>query len=306
MKVQGRDCTIVIKTTHKEFDVPYSEETIREAVSILQEEAAIEGDGQCKAIVKKNGVTGCVVTPLTIDTVPLLLYLAFGSAGKPIYVSQTRNVYSCKLNLLPLEDTECFDLIQDRGNERRVFEDCRIQGFEFRIENDNAIKLKLDVCGEMSAKTYFYAEGNLSPDGLRCGFTDVIEKTTGKRFKSNCVDYYINEKINHFIYGITLSVKKVGGTKTEIWIKRILTVGTTKGCFELPECIEELNIRARLLSSKYECNSYGLFSITLKNLVLISDETNINSSDTVIDPLRYYVSGGVYADVFTSSDEVLA
>jgi len=286
MKVQGRDCSIVIKTTHHEFDVPYSEETIREAVSLLQEEAAIEGYGNCKAIVKKSGVTGCVVTPLTIDTVPLLLYLAFGSAGKPLYVSQTRNVYSSKLNLLPLEDTECFDLIQDRGNERRVFEDCRIQGFEFRIENDSAIKLKLDVCGERSAKTYLY--------------TDVIERTTGERFKSNCVDYYFNEKINHFIYGITLSVKKVGGTKTEIWIKRILPVGN-----ELPECIEELNIRARLLSSKYECNSYGLFSITLKNLVLISDETNINSSDTVIDPLRYYVSGGVYASVFTTKEETI-
>ena len=291
MKVQGRDCSIVIKTSHHEFDVPYSEETIREAVSLLQEEAAIEGDGNCKAIVKKNGVTGCVVTPLTIDTVPLLLYLAFGSAGKPIYVSQTRNVYSSKLNLLPLEDTECFDLIQDRGNERRVFEDCRIQGFEFRIENDNAIKLKLDVCGERSAKTYLY--------------TDIVEKTKGERFKSNCVDYYINEKINNFIYGITLSVKKVGGTKTEIWIKRILTVGTTKGCFELPECIEEFIIIARLLSTKYEFSNYGLFSIRLKNLVLISDETNINSSDTVIDPLRYYVSGSVSATVHTVSDEVI-
>jgi len=287
MKVQGKNCSIVIKTSHHEFDVPYSEETIREAVSILQEEASIEGDGNCKAIVKKSGVTGCVVTPLTIDTVPLLLYLAFGSAGKPLYVSQTRNVYSSKLNLLPLEDTECFDLIQDRGNERRVFEDCRIQGFEFRIENDKAIKLKLDVCGERNAKTYLY--------------TDDVEKTTGERFKSNCVDYYINEKINHFIYGITLSVKKVGGTKTEIWIKRILPVGN-----ELPECIDEFIIVAKLLCTKYEFSNYGLFSIRLKNLVLISDETNINSSDTVIDPLRYYVSGCVSATVHTVSDEVIS
>jgi len=286
MKVQGRDCSIVIKTSHHEFDVPYSEETIREAVSILQEEASIEGDGSCKAIIKKSGVTGCVVTPLTIDTVPLLLYLAFGSAGKPLYVSQTKNVYSSKLNLLPLEDTECFDLIQDRGNERRVFEDCHIQGFEFRIENDNAIKLKLDVCGERSAKTYLY--------------TDVIERTTRERFKSNHVDYYINEKINHFIYGITISVKKTDGVKTEIWIKRILPVRN-----ELPECIEEFTIIARLLSTKYECNNYGLFNITLKNLVLISDETNINSSDTVIDPLRYYVSGSVSATVHTVSDKEL-
>jgi hypothetical protein len=61
MKVQGCDCSIVIKTTHRETDIPYSEETIREAVSILQEEAAIEGDGTCRAIRKPCGVTGCVV-----------------------------------------------------------------------------------------------------------------------------------------------------------------------------------------------------------------------------------------------------
>jgi len=287
MTVKGRDCTITIKTTHHEFDVPYSEETIREAVSLLQEEAAIEGDGQCKAIVKKSGVTGCVVTPLTLDTVPLLLYLAFGLAGRPYFVSETRNNYSCKLTLLPFEDTECFDLIQDRGNERRVFEDCRIHGFELRVENDEAIKLKLDVCGERTAKTYLY--------------TDVAERTKGDRFKSDCVDYYFNGKINNFIYGITLSVKKLGGTKTEIWIKRILPVNN-----DLPECIDELVIISRLLLTKYDRSNYGLFSIKLKNLVLISDETNVNAADTVIDPLRYYVSGGMIADVYTSSDEVIA
>jgi hypothetical protein len=50
---------------------------------------------------KSAGVTGCVVTPLTIGTAPLLLYLAMGSAGLPVYVSKTRNIYRYKLNLLP-------------------------------------------------------------------------------------------------------------------------------------------------------------------------------------------------------------
>ena len=71
MLVNGCDCSIVLKTAHREIDVPYSDETLREAVSILQEEASIEGDGICKAIQKKSGVTGCVVTPLTIGTAPL-------------------------------------------------------------------------------------------------------------------------------------------------------------------------------------------------------------------------------------------
>ena len=78
MKVHGCDCSIVIKTAHHEMDLPYSEETIREAFSLLQEEASIEGDGTCKAIRKSGGVTGCVVTPLTIGTAPLLLYVAVG------------------------------------------------------------------------------------------------------------------------------------------------------------------------------------------------------------------------------------
>jgi hypothetical protein len=75
MLVNDRDCLIVIKTRYREMGIPYAEETIREAVSLLKEEAAIEGDGSCRAIRKSGGVTGCVVTPLTIGTAPLLLYI---------------------------------------------------------------------------------------------------------------------------------------------------------------------------------------------------------------------------------------
>jgi hypothetical protein len=83
MLVNGCDCLIVIKTSYREMGVPYAVETLREAVSLLKEEAAIEGDGLCRTIKKSGGVTGCVVTPLTIGTAPLLLYLAMGSAGLP-------------------------------------------------------------------------------------------------------------------------------------------------------------------------------------------------------------------------------
>jgi hypothetical protein len=44
MTVQGRDCSIVIKTRYREMGIPCAEETIREAVSILTEEATIEGE----------------------------------------------------------------------------------------------------------------------------------------------------------------------------------------------------------------------------------------------------------------------
>ena len=117
-------------------------------MSVLQEEAAIEGDGINRAILKGNGVIGCVVVPLTIGTAPPLPYLvAMGSAAGLVYVSQTRNLYQYRLNLLPLEDTDCFDLIQNRNNERWLYEDCRVKGFELCFMRDEAVKLKLDICG---------------------------------------------------------------------------------------------------------------------------------------------------------------
>ena len=281
MKIQGCDCSIVIKTTHKEFDVPYSEETIREAVSVLQEEAAIEGDGNCKAIVKKRGVTGCIVTPLTLGTVPFLLYLAMGSVGKPVFISETRDLYRYQLDLLPIHDSECFDLVQDRGVERFVFDQCRVSGFELRFEREQNIKLKLDICGERSAYAYLY--------------TDKIEKAKGELFSSNNVQYKINGRDYSNIYGLTLLANKENGTKTEIWIKRTLNSDV-----ELPNNIEKIVITASLLRDKYEYRHFGIFRITLNHLVMVSDETTVNSADTVIGPIRYYVSGIINTEVFTT------
>jgi hypothetical protein len=93
MLVNGRDCLIVVKTQYWETGIPYAEETVREAVSLLTVEAAIEGDGSCWAIRRNGGVTGCVVAPLTMGAAPLLLYLAMGITGLPLYVSETRNLY---------------------------------------------------------------------------------------------------------------------------------------------------------------------------------------------------------------------
>jgi len=284
MNVRGADCSIVIKTAYREFDVPYCEETLREAASVLALEAAIEGDGSCRALRKAGGVTGCVVTPLTIGAVPHLLYLAFGFAGNLVFVSETRNLYRYQLNLIAMEDTEAFDLVQDRGNERRVFEACRVNGFELRVLRGEAVKLKLDVCGERPPVVYPYA--------------DIIDRECGERFSGDCVTYKVNGQEYKNIYGVTLVSKKDGGTKTEIWIKRVLNSG-----FDLPGVIDELSFTAQLLSDAYEHRHFGTFRITLKRLVLVSDETNVNSSDAVIGPLRFYVAGTVTAEVFESGEQ---
>jgi len=286
MLVNGCDCSIAIKTEHWEIDVPYSDETVREAVTLLQEEASIEGDGVCRGLRKIGGVIGCVVTPLTIGTAPLLLYLAMGGADNPVFVSETRNLYLYRFDLIPTEDAKHFDLVQDRKSERRLFEGCRVQGFELRVMRDEAIKLKLDIVSEYSVKTYPY--------------TDTFEHEAGERFKGDYVTYKINGQEYKNIYGITLVSKKQSGTKSIILIKREKNQG-----MDIPENIEEMTITAQLLRDKHECKYYGIFRLTLKKLFLVSDETEINSADTVIGPLRYYISGSASTDIFNPTGELI-
>jgi hypothetical protein len=308
MITNGCDCSIVIKTAcvpsgraseegivwadshppalYRETGLPYSEETIREAVSLLTEEAPIEGDGSCRAIRKSGGITGCVVTPLTIGTAPLLLYLAMGSAGLPLYVSETRNLYLYKLNLLPMEDSTRFDLVQERGGSRKLYEGCAVTGFELRIVRGEAVKLKLDISGEHPPVLYPYQ--------------DMASTEKGERFMGDGVTYRINGKEYTNIYGLTLFVKKESGAKTELWIKRVLEPG-----MDIPDLIEELTITAQLLREKYEYRHYGMFRITLKRLVLAADETAIDCTVAVIGPLRYYCAGPVQAEAFTVDGGIL-
>ncbi len=286
MLVQGSDCSIVIITAHREIDIPFSDETLREAVEILQEEASIEGDGVCRGLRKPDGVKGCIVTPLTLGTAPILLYLAMGAVGSPVFVPETKNLFKYLLNNTPLEDTEHFSLLQDRKTERLFYEYCRVFEFELRIMRDEAIKLKLDIVGEYPAREYPY--------------NDSFEREAGERFNGDSVTYRINAQEYKNIYGLTLVSKKRGGTKTELWVKRSLQRGS-----DLPFDIDEIVVTAKLLKNKYEYRYYGTFRITIKNLVLISDETEVNATGAVISPLRFYVTGGVQADVYTSGEETI-
>jgi hypothetical protein len=289
MLVHGGDCSIVIKTSHTEIAIPYSSETIREAVVMLYEEAAIEGEGTVRAIRKSVGATGCVITPLSIGTVTFLLSLAMGSVGSPLFVSETRNLYRNSLTLLPMEDSDCFDMIQDRGTmggERRIYQDCRVKIFELRIERCQAIKLKLDMIGKYPPAVYQY--------------TNSHTHEQGERFYGDNVVYQINSKGYKNIYGLTLISQKENGTKTEVWIRRSLVQGN-----DIPEIIDELTITAKLLRDTYEERQYGTFSIIVKNLVLVSDETEIETAGAVIGPLRFYIFGEVTATVYTSGQEVL-
>ncbi|GHT52199.1 hypothetical protein FACS1894106_0390 [Spirochaetia bacterium] len=288
MNVQGRDCCITLKTQFREMGIPYAEETIREAVSLLKEQAAIEGDGICGAIRKPCGVTGCVVTPLSIETVPFLFVLALGRPGLPVYVSGTRNLYRHGVNLAAMEDGLRFDLIQDRGELRTLYEGCRVQGFELRIMRAEALKLRLDICNALPGLCF----GNNPPDrAVVCG---------GEWFKEDGVVYRTNGIEQKNIYGLTITTRKNSGTQTEIRIHRVLDVTE-----EFPPLIETLEITAKLYRDNYEFRSYGAFKLSLSHLVLMADETMIDSGDAVIGPLRYYCAGNVSADVYTSTEDVI-
>jgi hypothetical protein len=218
--------------------------------------------------------------------VPLLFYLAMGSSGIPVFVSETRNLFMHKIYLFPLADTSVFDLIQDRGGERKLFEACRVNSFELRIIRDEAIKLRFDISSERTPSVYPY--------------NDVFVKEHGERFNGDYVTYKLNGQEYKNIYGITLNTKKENGIKSEIWLRRAKESGK-----DLPQIIDELILTAQLLNDKYENRHFGLFRLTLKNLVFVSDETSINSSDTVVGSLRYYVAGAINAEVFNSSEEII-
>jgi hypothetical protein len=209
-----------------------------------------------------------------------------GSTGLPLYVSETRNLYLYKLNLLPVEDSTRFDLVQERGGSRKLYEGCAVTGFELRIVRGEAVKLKLDISGERPPVIYPYQ--------------DMAPTEGRERFMGDKVTYRINGNEYANIYGLTISAKKEGGTKTELWIKRILEPG-----MDIPDLIEELTITAQLLREKYEYRHYGMFRITVERLVLTADETAIDCADAVIGPLRYYAAGTVNAEVFTNSGETL-
>jgi hypothetical protein len=216
----------------------------------------------------------------------MLLYLAMGSAGLPLYVSETRSLFLYKLSLLPAEDCAWFDVVQERGDTRKLYEECAVTGFDLRIVRGQAIKLKLDLRGDR-------------PPAL-CPYTGPVKTEGGERFMGSGVVYRINGTEYKNIYGLTISAKKEGGTKTELWIKRVMEQGP-----DLPELIEGLTVTAQLLREHYEQRHYGMFRIKLSRLVLTANETAIDCADGVIGPLRYYCSGQVETEVFTNSGEAL-
>jgi hypothetical protein len=209
-----------------------------------------------------------------------------GRVDDPEYVSETRNLYRYIVNLVPKENSSRFDVIQDRGCGRKFYANCAVTGFELRIVGGEAIKLKLDIGGEHGPEPYPYQ--------------DMATTELTERFMGDGVSYRINDTDYQNIYGITVSVKKEGGTKTELRIRRYLLPG-----IEIPELIDEMTVTARLYRGRYEDRHDGMFRLTFSRLLLQADGSAVDTGGAVIGPLRYYCAGSIKAHVFTADGRTL-
>jgi hypothetical protein len=209
-----------------------------------------------------------------------------GGAGAPEYVSETRNLYRYALELLPAEDSAWFEVVQERGGLRRVYGGCVAVGFELRINREGAVKMKLDIRGEQAPAVWPYQ--------------DMAPAETGERFMGDRVRYWINGREYLNIYGLTIAERKLGGTRTELRLHRVLEQGE-----DFPGAIDTLTIAAQVLRDTYEERHYGTFRLALTGLALMADETDVDCADAVIGPLRYYCAGKTSAEVFTATGETL-
>jgi hypothetical protein len=153
------------------------------------------------------------------------------------------------------------------------------------------VYLRLDISGDTSPEPYLLEiDSGLNP---------------AERFKEPGIRYALNGVENKTIYGLTITTAKKDGTKTEVWIKRVVSDGG-----EFPASIESLTVTARLFRDHADLRSGewrlpGTFRLTLSNLLLMTDETSVNTSGPVIGPLRYYCAGNMTAEVFTQGEENL-
>jgi hypothetical protein len=157
-----------------------------------------------------------------------------------------------------------------------------------RIHRGEAVKAHLDVDSGSESKEQRAESKGKTGNALRVGSGDIATE----RFKEDGVSYFADGKFWRNIYAAVLGVNKVGGCKTVLTLSRVL------GNEDLPEYIDLIDISVRLFRDKYEERQYGTFHVTLFDLRLITDGTEVNTADAVIGALRYAVSGSVNASVY--------
>jgi hypothetical protein len=282
--VNGSDCVIRLKTGNAEAVIPFLSETLREKVFFSEEYAAIEGEGWRGGLAERAGTEGGVTTALTLDSAPAILGAAFGKNAGSFYISGTRNLYRRVFRLCAADEAPRFFLHERKGAEEKVYPECFCKAFELRVERDGAVRLHIDIGGDAVVETHV---------------TEPAKKivTDTERFKERGVAYFIDGKKYNSIYRFVLYCDKNNGCRTSVLIYRYLNIA-----FEPPDFIENLTLQANLFRDIYEPGQHGKFAVTLKDLRLLSDDTEVCAADAVIGALRYSVCGGASADAFTNEE----
>jgi hypothetical protein len=279
--LNGRDYTVRLGTENAEAALPFLSATLREKIFFSEEYAPVEGEGRLGGITESAGTEGGFTAALTLESAPVILGAMFGKIKHVWYVSGTRDLYDHSFTLCASDEAVKFFLREQRGETEKVYPDCICAGFELRIERDEAVKVRVDIDGESAAET-FHA-------------VPAVKKISGiERFNERGVEYFINGKKYNSIYRFVLSCDKSNGCRTQVLISRYLNINN-----ELPSFIENLTLRSNLFRDKYEEGQHGKFAVTLTDLRLLSDETEVCAADAVIGGLRYAVGGVARVDAFT-------
>jgi hypothetical protein len=283
--LNGRDYTIRLRTEKTDTVIPFLSETLREKIFFSGEYAAIEGEGRRGGITESAVTEGGLTAALTLDSAPAILGAVFGKDDGSFYASGTRNLYRQAFRLCAADEAARFYLREQRGNEEKIYPECYCKGFELRVEREDAVKLHIDIGGDIAAETYI---------------AELVKKNIlyAERFKERGIECFINQTKYNSIYRFVLSCDKNNGCKTSVLSYRYLNIDS-----EPPEYIENLTLRANLFRDIYEPGQHGKFSITLADLRLVSDGTEVCAADAVIGGLRYSVCGGASADIFMEGME---
>lgn len=276
----GRDVSLTLEIGGRLCAIPYTGKSIREKIAAFSLEAPLEGDGICSAITERRGTTGGFTTLLTLESVPPLFAALFGRTAGRSYLSGTRDLYRTEHALCAFESAAEFSVIERYGRKERRYPVCKCAGFEFRFHRGEALRVHLDIDGDIPAQEVIHAESAKS----------VLYES--EYFSEAGVTYEIDGVEYKNIYGLTITGHKSGGCKTFARLHRAL------GDDEIPAKINTLTVTARLFRDCCEAGRRGLFRLRLSNLLLSADETVVNTADTVIGPLFYIASGDVAAESF--------
>ena len=123
MRIHGRDCTLTVARDGELIPIPYSEETVRQTSKGYSLPASIGKRNRDKTIVTQKIIEGCFTTRLEYNNIVNLFLLFF-------YLEYY------------------FDIYTDRIYEKTIYKNLNVKSFEFRADNNEAFKLRIDVIGK--------------------------------------------------------------------------------------------------------------------------------------------------------------